>query len=321
VDLTGEVVADPDQMARVTGRIAGRVAEVRFKEGQRVHKGQVLCILESAELARARSTLTSVAARSSAAAENAARMKGLAAGGLVTVQQVSAAQAEASALAGEVVAARQALSAFGATAEDVTPEDAPFLAIRAPVAGMVIHRDAVVGQTTSPDTLLATVVNLQRVYFHARLFEKSLGDVRPGAHADVRLNAYPSESFAGVVETVGNQVDPTARTMVARIALKNHDDLLRLGLFGTARVVANRPAAGPQVLTIPLTAVTRLAEGPVAFVAHPDGDFEVHPVKLGEAAAGRVQVLEGLRPGEKVAVEGVFTLKSLVMKSTFGEEE
>jgi cobalt-zinc-cadmium efflux system membrane fusion protein len=59
----------------------------------------------------------------------------------------------------------------------------------------------------------------------------------------------------------------------------------------------------------------------VVFVRQPDGDFELHHVTAGRSADGRVEILGGLRAAEDVVVEGVFTLKSTVLKSTFGEEE
>ena len=74
-------------------------------------------------------------------------------------------------------------------------------------------------------------------------------------------------------------------------------------------------------VVVPLSAITQLPEKNVVFVLQPDGDFEVHPVTLGGSAAGRVEVLGGLREGERVVVDGVFTLKSAVMKGTFGEED
>jgi cobalt-zinc-cadmium efflux system membrane fusion protein len=55
-------------------------------------------------------------------------------------------------------------------------------------------------------------------------------------------------------------------------------------------------------------------------VQEPDGEYAIHPVTLGRSAEGKVEVLEGLRAGEQVVISGVFTLKSVVLKDTFGEE-
>ncbi len=100
----------------------------------------------------------------------------------------------------------------------------------------MLTRNAVVGQPVGANEIVATIAELTHVWFAARVFEKDLGDVREGAKVEVRLNAYPKESFTGVVDYLGRQVDPAARTVTARVVLQNRDGLLRIGLFGVARV-------------------------------------------------------------------------------------
>lgn len=321
VDLTGELVADPDQVARISARAAGRLVEVHFREGDSVTKGAVLAVVESPDLARARAAWTSSSARAEAGRQNAERLSAAVQQGLAPAHTAALADAESRALAAEALAAQQILSAFGVGTDAVAPEAASQLRLRAPISGVVMTRQAVVGETVTADHVLATVVNLQRAHFQARVFERNLAEVQPGKRADVKLNAYPDENWDGVVESVGFQVDPVARTVVARVGLKNRGNLLRLGLFGTARVVVGQPHGGAEVLTLPTSAVTRLGQQHVAFVAQPDGIFEVHPLTLGATAAGRVEVLSGIRADEQVVVDGVFPLRSMVLKSTFGEEE
>jgi cobalt-zinc-cadmium efflux system membrane fusion protein len=239
--------------------------------------------------------------------------------GLASGQELSQAQAEATAAEADARAARQTLAAFGPGAADTTP-DAARLELRAPIAGSVLSRDAVRGESVTADKVVAVLADLDTAYFVARLFEKDLARVKVGAAADVRLNAYPNDVVAGTVETIGKQLDPAARTVTARIAVKNRNDLLKVGLFGQATVVTDASARTPRTV-VPLSAVTQIADKSVVFVRQPDDDFEVHPVTLGRAAAGRVEVLNGLRAGEQIVVDGVFSLKSAVMKSTFGEED
>jgi cobalt-zinc-cadmium efflux system membrane fusion protein len=318
VELTGELASDPDRTARLTARVPGRILEVRAKEGARVKAGDVIAVLDAPELARARATFTSASARARAARLAADRLTSLEARALAPGQEVASARAEAAALEAEVAAARQTLDAFGSSAG---ADAGARQIIRAPLGGFILARDAVIGQSVTAEHVIAVVGDLERGYFLGRLFEKDLAVVKPGAKVEVRLNAYPREVFEGSVETIGKQLDPAARTVTARILVRNHDDLLKVGLFGTARVVTG-PATGQRKrVVVPLSAVTHLADEAAVFVLQADGAFAVHRVTLGSTAAGRVEVLTGLREGEAVVVDGVFTLKSAVLKGTFGEEE
>ncbi len=320
VDLTGEVVADPDRAVRVAARVPGRIVEVRFKEGERVKAGAILVVLESPELARARAGFAASQARGQSAQKNAERLGNLARTGLAAEQEVSGATAEARALQAEATAAQRTLQSFGLPSSELS-QSGSRLELRARIEGFIISRNATLDQTVTAEHVLAEIVNLDRAYFLGRLFEKNLERVKVGVSAEVRLNAYSKEVFLGKVESIGKQLDPIARTVVARIAIDNRDDLLKVGLFGVARVNSSDAEPEESTLVAPLNAVTQIAERDVVFVRHPDGDFEVHRVTLGRTASGQVQILSGLRAGEQVVVEGVFTLKSAVLKSTFGEED
>src|SRR5262249_23072261 len=142
---------------------------------------------------------------------------------------------------------------------------------------------------------IATIADLSEVWFLGRVFEKDLGRLKIGAKAEVELNAYPNERFDGRIVYLGRQIDPVARTVTARIPLVNRNDLLRLGLFGTARVFTGEERNKQAVLVVPRSALTEIGDKDVAFVRHADNDFELHEVVLGEAALGKVEIVNGLR--------------------------
>jgi cobalt-zinc-cadmium efflux system membrane fusion protein len=316
VALAGEVAADPDRSAQVAARVPGRIVDVRFKEGASVKKGELLAVVESPDAGRARAAARATEAKALALRQNADRLKGLAAKGLAAGQEVKTAEAEATSLEAEAAAARETLRAFGAAGGSGIAR----LEVRAPLSGVVLTRDAVVGQTVPADHVIASLADLDEAYFLGRLFEKDLARAEAGARTEVRLNAYPKEVFEGVVESIGKQLDPAARTVAARIRVRDRGGRLKVGLFGTALVEEVGTTSTEARLAVPASAVTQVADRDVVFVRQPDGDFEMHPVTLGRSATGRVEVLAGLRPGELVVVEGAFTLKSAVLKSSFGEE-
>jgi membrane fusion protein, heavy metal efflux system len=318
LELPGEIAADPDRSARVAAPIAGRIERLAFTEGAAVKARDLLAVVRVSDLADRNAAFAGSTARAEAAKANARRLDALAAEGIASERDRVAANAEASALDAESKAAAERLRALGLGASG---KAGSLIELRAPIAGIVVMRDAVVGQSVGPDRPIATIVELGQVWFLGRVFENDLARVMAGAPAEVQLNAYPEERFNGPVELVGRQIDPVARTVTARIRLQNRGDLLRLGLFGTARIASGTAQKGAPALVVPRSAVTEINGKPVVFVRHPDDDFELHPVVLGRAALGKIEVLSGLREAEEIVVDGAFTLKSLVLKSTFAEDE
>lgn len=317
IELPGEISADPDKSARVSSPVAGRIEEVAFKEGSAVKRGEVLAILRVPELGKARATYAATSAKGAAARANANRLQDLVAKGLAANQDALAASADADALQAEARAAEEQLRAMGLPAGSVGSQ----LALRAPLDGVIVRRNALVGQPVSMDETIALIADLTDVWFMARVFEQDLEHISVGARAEIQLNAYKNERFAGVVEYISKEVDPMARTLAARIRLTNRDDLLRVGLFGTARIDTRDSAQGAASLVVPLDALTDIDDRPVVFVAQGDGKFERRAVRVGSRSIGKVQILAGLREGERVVVDGVFTVKSAVLKATFAEEE
>lgn len=316
--LPGEIVADPDRSARLSSPIPGRIEAVRFKEGSVVKAGDVLAVIRVPDLGRLRSEQRSAAAKASAARSNAQRLTELLNQRLTAEQTYLDALANAEALEQEARAASERLGALGLQGEANQPSA---LTLRAPIAGVVVARNAVIGQPVTADEVLCEIVDLSEAWFLARVFEKDLGRLKLNALAEVQLNAYWKERFQGNIEYIGRQVDPVARTVTARIRLKNVADRLRVGLFGTAYVSTAENAPQSAVLVVPRSALSEVAGKAVVFVQHPDRDFELHEVVLGASAPGKLEIVSGLREGEQVVTEGVFTLKSVVLKGTFAEEE
>lgn len=236
--------------------------------------------------------------------------------GTASAQELETARAEAMVLDADVAAARQTLASIGggggATAR---------LQLRAPFAGVVLKRDGVVGQPVAADHVIAEIVDLDHAIFLARLFEHDLSRVHEGATAEVRLDAYPEVVFRGTVITIGRQVEPVARAVLARIEIQDKDALLKIGLFGSVVVVIPDPVTMPPVPVVPATAVTKIDDKAVVFVEVGKRAFEARPVELGHASEGKVEIMKGLAAGDRVATAGLFTLKSLALKSTFGEED
>lgn len=317
LSLPGEIAADPDKSARVSALVSGRLTRVNFREGSVVKKDQFLATIRIPEVGKVRSAYSAAVAKAAAARANAERLQILANKGLSSAQEAVAAKAEADSLEAEARGLADQLTALGLSASSSGSE----LAVRAPVNGVVVSRNAVVGQPIATDETIASIADMSEVLFLGRVFEMDLGKLRTDAKAEVQLNAYPKERFAGTVEYLARQIDPVARTVTARIRLPNRNEMLRIGLFGTAQISITEEQKKAPVLVVPRSALVDVAGSSVVFVRQADDDFELHEVVLGESALGKVEIVSGLREGELVVVEGAFTLKSAVLKSTLVEED
>jgi cobalt-zinc-cadmium efflux system membrane fusion protein len=139
--LPGEVAADPDHLARISSPAAGRIEEVRFKEGAFVKKGDVLAIVRVPEIGKVRSAFVATESRAAAARANAERLNDLFTKRLAAEQEALNATAEADALEVEARSLKDQLGALGGGTSGVFA-----ISLRAPISGTVLARDAVVGQ-------------------------------------------------------------------------------------------------------------------------------------------------------------------------------
>ncbi len=116
---------------------------------------------------------------------------------------------------------------------------------------------------------------------------------------------------------IGNEVEAASRTLEVRIEVSNPDGRLKPGMFADVEITTT---VLRDVLAIPDTALQTDEDNQVVFVALDGNKFEKRVVKLGMEQKGRVQVLEGLKAGEKIVTEGSFILKSEMLKGELGEE-
>jgi cobalt-zinc-cadmium efflux system membrane fusion protein len=278
----------------------------------------MLAVIRVPELGKIRAAYDASLQKAKAARANADRTKALVDARLGAQQAYLDAQAAADALEIEARSIGEQLAAMGVQSSAGRAFE---LTLRAPISGVVLARDAVVGQPVTADQVLGSIADLSEVWFLGRVFEKDLGRLAEGASAEVELNAYTDDRFAGTVEYIGRQVDPGARTVTARIRLENRDELLRIGLFGTAHVSTGEKESHVPLIVVPRSALTEIGGKSVVFVRQSDGSFEIHEVAAGDAALGKVEIVSGLREGEDIVVDGVFTLKSVVLKGAFGDDD
>ncbi len=192
------------------------------------------------------------------------------------------------------------------------------LEVKAPIDGVVIDRKASTGELVGKDKEIYTISDPSDLWVIAEIKERDVGAVKVGQEATFSVIPYPGESFRGKVVRLGNQVQPESRTLEVRIEVNNSDGRLKPGMFADLEITTS---VTNDVLVVPETAVQTMDQAPVVFIARGGNKFEKRPVKIGSPQHGRVQILDGIKPGEQVVIEGGFTLKAEMLKGELQDND
>ncbi|HWU89923.1 MAG TPA: efflux RND transporter periplasmic adaptor subunit [Kofleriaceae bacterium] len=309
VRAAGRVTFDDLRVGHVFSPVTGRITRILAQPGQRVKKGEPLCVLQSPDLGSAVSDLAKARASLLQAEKDWKRQKDLLEVHAASQRDYEAAEAVFLNARTEMERAqRKARLLRGSGLDTVTQE----YMLPSPIDGEVIMRGAspgleVQGQYSGGANLeLFTIGELDRVWVLADVFEMDLPRVKQGAEVTVKVLAYPDESFTGVVEWISGALDPISRSAKVRCSIANPDRRLRPEMFGTAFIAVDPD----RKLAIRRSALLLLGEQPVVFVqvgAAPDGRlrFERRPIAVDEMSSGDyVPVKGGVERDEEVIVSG-----------------
>lgn len=319
VTLLGELAVDERNYAEVGVPVPARAMRLMAGPGDQVRAGQMLVELQSPELGKLRAEYVSAQARLTLAEGALKRKRDLAAEKIVPQREVQEAETDATQARAALRSASAALTALGvppSASGDAESRDAATFGLRSPVAGTVLERNIVQGQMLDPSTPAFRIANLATLWLTVHAFERDAVRIAKGASARLTFSALPGEQFPGVVSLLGGQVAKESRTIPIRIDVRNQRGLLRPGMSASAAVPVG--ASASRVLTVPVAAVQRVRNEWCVFLPKDASTFEIRKIGRGRDLGDEVEVLSGLKPGEKIVVEGAFLLKSQAEK---GEAE
>ena len=312
------IALDPRREAHVSAVTGGQLERILVRPGDPVTAGQGLATVLSPDLGEAIGAHLSAGARLEVATAKRDRVSQLLADGVSSKSQLADAEAEHTVAAAEHEAAEERLRVFGVEPASVIPAKGQHFSsrfsVKSPVEGAVLTIDASVGKSVEPGDALFHVGNLDEVWLLADVYERDLAAVKAGSAMSFTVDAYGEELFTGTVDHVGDWLDADSRTAEIRVVVPNADHRLKPNMFAKARLSL---ADGPVVdgLAIPADAVQTVEGKASAFVEVEPGKYAVRPVKVEPLADGRVQVIAGLSAGDRVVIDGAFTLKSELAKS------
>ena len=319
-----EAVTEVAIHARADGYVRRRLVDI----GDRVRAGQLLAEIESPELAeqmrqaaatelRARAALRQAEAASDQsrvsrdlAEVTMRRWDTLVGKGVLSKQDGDDKQAAyrvrlAEVAAGEaaVAAAQQGVQAAEADYRRLR-ELQGFRQIRAPFDGIVTVRNTEVGALVSPGSGVSLVplfrlAALDQVRVHVYVSQSDAAAVHVGLPCEVTVRELPGRSFTGRVARTAGALDPSTRTLLAEILVVNPGVALLPGMSATVRIALHRE---PPPLLIPATAFRTGEAGPQVAVVDSKDTVRYRTVRLGRDIGAQIEVLDGLEPGERVAV-------------------
>jgi Cu(I)/Ag(I) efflux system membrane fusion protein len=179
--------------------------------------------------------------------------------------------------------------------------------LTSPTSGVIAELGVREGVMVQPGMALFRVVDLGSVWVEASIPEMQAADVRVGAMAHAKTDAYPGRTFSGKVSAILPQVDATTRTLRARLEVANPGIALKPGMFVTVNIGA---APGQQALVIPQEAVISTGKRNVVIVAGENNRFAPVDVTLGRPVGAEVEVKSGLKEGQRVVTSGQFLIDS-----------
>lgn len=310
VSAPAVVQFDPDRVARIGPRLEAKVVRVPVDLGDTVEAGDVMAVLDSVALGRARARFLTANAILDTAHADYERERRLAEQKISSEAEVLDARARFREAEAEQQSAREALRLFGlsAAAIDGTEHGVGLsrLTLTATMSGVVQRRDLSPGQTLGPADTPIDVVDDRKMWLMIDAFEGNLRRIAVGQPVEFESRALDGRRFSGRVDWISRELDQRSRTITLRAVLDNPDGVLRAGLFGTARI---QTGAGEGPARVPIDAVQRLGEDDVVFVPAAEQDtFLAHPITLGHEGNGWVEVVSGLSAGDPVVFDGAFDL-------------
>src|SRR6184192_1679866 len=311
----------PRRRATIAAKITGRVTGVYFDEGTRVKQGQLLATLDDSDYKRA---LDSAKADRDASQASIAdfqvqlrnaeiqlkRAQELRDSGIQTQEALDNARTAADSLRAKIALTKEQVAAAQSRIA-VAQQSVDNCVIRAPFPGIVVSKDAQVGEMVSPisagggftRTGIATIVDMKSN-------EIDIARVKEGQLVKATLDAFPNDPYDAKVRTVIPTADRQKATVKVRISFLKLDDKIlpdmgvKVAFLEEEKPVAKGKQKGPEAVAfIPKSAVRSDSSASFVYLLH-DGKVERRAVSLGTARGTEVAVLAGVTPGDSVVVKG-----------------
>lgn len=307
--LTGAVAYNNFRTTPVITQVSGPVSRVVVVPGEKVRQGQPMLYVASPDYSQLRTNYLKAKDAYSLAQKNYVRSQDLYQHHAIAVKDLEQAESAEVQAGGDLASAEAALRVMGVTDPDAM-EKGPSsyeVSVRAPIGGEVVEQLVSAGQLLQPgNTQCFTISDTATMWVLVNVYQKDLPYVRPGDQVVIQTDAYP-ESFRGRISYVAAALDPTTRTLTARIETQNPGGKLKKDMYVTATVQAGKIQ---NAIAVPDSAVLRDNENqPFVYAEVSPNQFGQRSVTVGESQQGKTEITAGLHSGDRVIGDGSLFLQ------------
>jgi cobalt-zinc-cadmium efflux system membrane fusion protein len=307
--LTGAVAYNSFRTTPVITQVSGPVSRIAVVPGQKVDKGQPMLYVASPDYSQLRTNYLKARDAYALAQKANSRAQDLYQHHAIAEQNVEQAQSAEVQANGDLVSAQAALKVMGVTDPDALVQAPPSfeVPVKAPIAGLVVEQDVSAGQLIQPGTTQCFMISdVSTVWVLVNVYQKDLPYVRVGDTVAIQTDTYP-EVFHGRISYVAASLDPSTRTLQARIETNNPGEKLKKDMYVVATVNAG---VIPTAIAVPDAAVLRDTENqPFVYAAASSNQFGRRSVTLGESLNGQTEITSGLKAGDQVIGNGSLFLQ------------
>jgi cobalt-zinc-cadmium efflux system membrane fusion protein len=315
-----EVDYDRNRLAQITPLVDGVVQRIHVDAGDTVTAGAPLVEIASAQVAAAKQTFLTTRQDQRLRRQELERERRLHEQQIAAERAVQEAETAYVRARNAAAAAEQNLRNLGLDDEAVarigaTGDITARLTIHAPFDGVVIERDATLGEAVEHWASLLRIADLSRMWLELSLPESALPLLRPGLPVTAHFSALPGREIAGELVWIAAGLDVRTRMLRARAEVANPDGQLKAGMYGEAEVALE---GAETALAVPLASIRRLEQRPYVFVHEADDLYVLRSVALGGRFGERVAISAGLASDDRVVIEGGYALYTELLKSRLG---
>ena len=302
--LTGAVAYNGFRTTPVITQVSGPVSRVVVVPGQKVTQGEPMLYVASPDYSQLRTNYLKAKDADMLAQKANARAQDLYQHHAIAEQNLEQAESAEVQASGDLVAAQAALKVMGVTDPDALVKAPPSfeVPVKAPINGLVVEQDVAAGQLIQPgSTQCFMISDVSTVWVLVNVYQKDLPYVRVGDQVTIQTETYP-ETFHGRIAYVAASLDPSTRTLQARIETNNPGEKLKKDMYVVTNVNAGTIS---NAIALPDAAVLRDNENqPFVYAAESSNQFGRRAVVLGESLNGQTQITSGLKAGDRVIGNG-----------------